>query len=76
MKNRNLVKFKKLGLFLRYFRKYYGITQKQLAEKINILPQTISKIENGKTGISLSLLFDLTMALDISISKLFLHCDL
>ena len=38
--------------------------------------ETISRIENANTGISLDMLFELSKALNISLSELFFHAKL
>lgn len=41
---------------LKYFRKQHKITQEELSEKLNITPQHLSRIENGKSFITAELL--------------------
>lgn len=62
-----------LGLNIAYYRKLRGLTQLQLAEKINISRTHISNIEapNMETSISLEKLFDIADILEIPIFKLF-----
>lgn len=71
MKDKFFIEHKKLGLSIAYFRKYRGFTQKQLAHKLNINYETISRVENAVTSISLNLLLELANALDIPLSTLF-----
>ena len=39
-------------LTLKQFRSRYGITQKELAEKVGVTPTTLSKYENGEWTIN------------------------
>lgn len=70
---KNLEKLKRLGLNIALQRKLKGLTQEQLAEKLNISRTHISNIEapNVETSISLSLIFDISDVLDIKPSILF-----
>ncbi len=60
--------YTEIGLKIAYYRKLRGLTQEQLAEKINKSWSFIAQIESIKTtkGISLDTLFDISIALDIS----------
>lgn len=62
-----------LGLTIAYYRKLRGLTQIDLAERINISRTHISNIEapNGTTSVSLETLFDIADALEISVKDLF-----
>ena len=68
--------YKYLGLSLSYFRKLRRLTQQQLADRMNINYETISRIENGYTGISSDMLFSLSKALEVPLSELFEHAKL
>ena len=46
-----------------------GMTQKQLAEKMNCSPQYISKVLRGRENLSLETLTKIENALEISIIK-------
>ena len=59
--------YKDLGFYILYFRKKRELTQRQLADLIDVNYETISRIENANTGLSL---------LDISLSELFAHAKL
>lgn len=56
-----------LGLKIAYYRKLRGLTQEQLAEKIERTPAFIGHVEapNISKAISLDTLFDISKALDI-----------
>ncbi|MCR4755921.1 MAG: helix-turn-helix transcriptional regulator [Lachnospiraceae bacterium] len=62
-----------IGLNIAYFRKLKGLTQIQLAEKLDISRTHMSNIEatNVDTSVSLLLLFKIADCLDIDIVKLF-----
>lgn len=59
--------FKMIGLNIAYYRKLKGLSQLQLAERINISRTHMSNIEapNMPTSISLETLFDIADALEI-----------
>ena len=61
-----------VGLNIAYHRKMKGLSQLQLAEKINISRTHMSNIEapNMPTSISLETLFDIADVLDIPASTL------
>lgn len=62
-----------LGLNIAYYRKLRGMTQLQLAEKIDISRTHLSNIEapNMNTSISLEKLFDIAEVLEIPVVQLF-----
>lgn len=62
---------KRVGLKVQYYRKLKDITQAKLAEIINCDETYISLIENGRTGISMRMIYDISKALEINASKLF-----
>ena len=63
----------RLGLNIAYFRKLKGITQMELAEKVNASRTHISNIEapNMPVSVSLDKLFDIADVLDVSVDRLF-----
>lgn len=67
-KNRTL----QIGLKISYYRKLVGLTQDDLAERINKTPGYIAQIEapGVSTGISLATLFDIADVLGIEPYKL------
>lgn len=73
MKDEYYNEYRKFGLSISYFRKEKGYTQQELAEKIGVNPETISRIENANTGITMDKLLDVAKALDISLKDLFEH---
>ena len=60
-----------LGQRLKYLRKTCGLTQEQLAEKVNIHPTYVGKIESGKSNISITLLFKISRALKVNLHDIF-----
>lgn len=60
-----------LGLKIAYYRKLRGLTQEQLAEKINRTPAFIGHVEAPRIskGISLDTLFDIAAVLDVPVYK-------
>lgn len=61
---------KNIGEFLQAARKTQGLTQKELAEKINVSDKTISKWETGASMPDTSILADLCKVLEISVNEL------
>ena len=60
----------KIGKFIAECRKNNNLTQKQLAEKLNITDRAISKWENGKGMPDSSIMLDLCNELKISVNEL------
>ena len=60
----------KIGKFIAEIRKTKGLTQQELAKKLNISNRTISNWENGKSLPDYNLLIPLAQHLDISITEL------
>ena len=61
----------KFGERIKFYKNKLGLTQEQLAERINLQPSTLSYIENGKNNISYMKLAPLCEALQIEPYKLF-----
>ena len=61
-----------LGLKISYYRKLRGLTQEELAEKVELSPAFIGHVEapNVSKAISLDTLFDIAKALEIPPYKL------
>jgi len=64
-------KYRQLGLNIAYFRRQRGLSQIQLAEKINISRTHMSRIETADCAVSLDVIFDICDVLAISPDKLF-----
>ena len=64
--------YKHLGLKIAYYRKLKGLTQLQLAEKVDISRTHMSNIEapNMRTAVSLDTLLDIAETLDVPVQIL------
>ena len=60
----------KVGQYIQHRRKSAGMTQRELAEKLNVSFQAVSKWENGDALPDIGLLLDLCDALDTTADKL------
>lgn len=69
--------YRQLGLKIAYYRKLRGLTQEQLAEKIEKSAAFIGHVEapNVDKAISLDTLFDIAEALDIPANKFLIFED-
>ena len=63
------------GANVKFYRKKLGISQEELAEKLDITAKHLSTIETGSTFVSASLLEKLTSNLKVSASTLFYAFD-
>lgn len=63
-----------LGLKIAYYRKLRGLTQEQLAERVDRTPAFIGHVEapNICKAVSLDTLFDIASALDVPVYKFLL----
>lgn len=76
MKDQYYIEYRNLGLSVAYFRKLNGLTQQNVADIMNVSYETISRIENANTGISLDTLFNLSKAIKTPLGELFTHAKL
>ncbi len=60
----------KTGLFIKEMRRQKNLTQREVAEKLNISEKTVSKWETGNGMPDLSLMLPLCELLDISVNEL------
>ncbi len=60
----------KIGRYIRHLRKATGMTQKDLAEKLNLSFQSVSKWETGEALPDTAILIDLCEALDTTVDLL------
>ena len=67
MKQVNLI----LAYNIRYFRKQKGLSQVELAKKIGVSPQAVSKWEKGRSAPDISLFPIVALVLDCKIDELF-----
>ena len=77
MKEKFESEYRQLGLKIAYYRKYRGLTQEQLAEKIDKATAFIGHVEapNINKAVSLDTLFDIASALDIPVYKFLIFED-
>ncbi|MBR2414192.1 MAG: helix-turn-helix transcriptional regulator [Clostridia bacterium] len=71
MQEQNKLQYKKLGLNIAYYRKAKGLSQSDLAEKINISRTHMSRIETADCAVSLDVIFDICRVFQISEKELF-----
>lgn len=73
MRDKYAQKYRELGLKIAYYRKVKGLSQLELAEKIDVSRTHLSNIEapNVPTSISLDLLFRIADVLEIEIKNFF-----
>lgn len=64
-------KYRQLGLNIAFYRKQRGLSQLQLAEKVNISRTHMSRIEIADCAVSLDVVFAICDALDLKPEKLF-----
>lgn len=65
-----MIDYVSIGKRIRQNRHHAGMTQETLAEKINVSPPYISRIETGSASPSLQTLVDICNALDITVDDL------
>lgn len=61
---------KNIGERIRRCRRERGLTQEELAEKIDIAPNYLGQIENGRRGVNITNLIKIANALDITFDYL------
>lgn len=57
---------------LEKFRKQHGITQEELADKLEVSRQTIGSLENGRYNPSILLAFKISRLFMVSIEEIFI----
>ena len=60
----------KIGKFLKELRKEKGLTQEQLAEKLNVSNRSISRYETGNNMPDISLLIEIADIFEVSLDNL------
>ena len=65
----------KIGNFIMAKRKTLGLTQQQLADKLNVSFQAVSKWENGATYPNIEILRDLAIVLEVSVDEILAGSD-
>lgn len=65
--------YEQIAINIKKYRKEVGITQAQLAEKVNVSHEFIRRIESkkGKKTFSIDTIYKISQALEIDIKKLF-----
>lgn len=69
--NNKTTKILQLGRNIFKFRKQKGLSQNQLAEKLEISREHLAKIETAKRCVSMGLLIDISDALEIPVKDFF-----
>ena len=64
------------GLRIKKLRKQKGLTQEQLADKLNISTSNLGKLERGLQGLSIDLLIELSIFFDVSLDYILLGREL
>lgn len=67
------INYKRLGESIKRKRKKTGLTQEEIAEKVNLSPTHISNIETGKTKVSLQALIAICNVLNCLVDELLLE---
>ena len=77
MKNEHEQKYRQIGLKISYYRKLRGLTQEQLAEKIDKAHAFIGHVEapNVIKAVSLDTIFDIADVLEVPAHKFLLFDD-
>lgn len=65
----------KVGNFIMQKRKDLGMTQQQLADKLNISFQAVSKWENGTAYPNIEILYDLAIALGVTVDEILIGSE-
>lgn len=63
---------KEVGLRIKQLRKQHGLTQEELAEKVNITENHLYKVEAGQSAGSMDLIVELAECFDVSLDYLVL----
>ncbi|MFI3299983.1 MAG: helix-turn-helix transcriptional regulator [Candidatus Gastranaerophilales bacterium] len=67
MEKEDIIKF---ACYVKYKRNLKGMSQEELAEKVNISIKTIGSLERGATNITLQNLYSIAKILDIDLGVL------
>lgn len=65
-----MINYYEIGQRVRKYRKAYGLSQEELAEKVNISTTHLSHIETGNTKLSLPALVELASVLEVRVDDL------
>lgn len=69
--NNKATKILQLGRMIFKFRKEKGLSQNQLAEKLDISREHLAKIETAKRCVSLGLLIEISEVLEVPVKEFF-----
>ncbi len=69
-KRRDAELTREVGARIRALRQQQGVTQEALAERLQLQPGTLSRVENGVVGASLATLSEISRALGVPMSAL------
>lgn len=67
---------KESGLRIQKLRKQSGLTQQQLADKLNISVSNIGKIETGRNGFSIDLMIEMAFCFNVSLDYIVLSREM
>lgn len=70
LNNQTKVSMKKLQIYITYYRKLRKISQKEMADELNMSQRNFSRIENGEVSINLGLLNKIAHLLNVSPGEL------
>ena len=73
MKQDYYEQYRMIGARIAYYRKIHGLSQLELAEKVNISRTHMSRIETAECAVSLDVLFCIAETLQEDIYKFFLN---
>ncbi len=71
MDDRHFNEYRYLGLNIAYYRKERGLSQSELAERINISRTHMSRVETADCAVSLDVIFDIAKILEVPVWRLF-----
>ena len=74
LKSEERLQLRSFGLNVRRERIDLGLTQEKLAEKVDLHPRTLQKIEAGQVNILLTTMLRVQKALQCSFEKLLRNC--
>ena len=57
------------------YRKSFGMSQEELAERVSVLRETVGKPENGRYNPSLKLAMDIAACFSVAVEEIFCFID-
>lgn len=61
---------KAIGLVIKAFRKYLNYKQEYIASQLNVTVATLANIENGRVGIDIEKLYQLSLILGVQVKDM------